>query len=333
MTAIIPFDFSTPAVRGARRPTSINAEVMSAGANFPVISIKGKNFAIVKDGERQLLTRRVTAEDGTIEELPVTALSMAVVRANIKSRAFYAKGYTDGESDGQKPTCFSHDGVQPDAGAAEPQHSNCAACPHAAWGTKMSSDGTGKGTACSPRTRAAVASPTDLKTLYLLNIPIGSRPSFQDAVKKADTHGKDYNEVVMRISFDPEAPTPKLVFTPSGLLTDEAYATVQELVGSDLVMDIVGRPTLRQAQEAPQQALPAPTRTTPQIPAKTAATVVEEAEIALAMEPTPPKPTPARKTTPKPPVKTEPVTASNGAPEGMGALLGELSSILGATDD
>lgn len=326
MTAIIPFDFSTPATRGARRPGSINAEVMSAGANFPVISIKGKNFAVVKDGERQLLTRRVTSEDGVQEDLAVTALNMIVVRANIKSRAFYAKSFTEADSDGQKPTCFSHDGLAPDANAAEPQHSNCATCPHAAWGTKVSNDGQGgKGTACSPRVRAAVANAADLKTVYLLNIPVASRPSFQDAVKIADQHGKDYNEVQMRIAFDQEAATPKLVFKPSGLVSDEAYATVQEMYNSDAVQDIVGRPTLRQVQEVGQQALPAPTRA-PAV--KTAAAVVDEAEIEVALSK--PVVTPAAK-----PARTaaKPVATANGGTADLGGLLGELSSLLGASDD
>lgn len=330
MSAIIPFDFSAPATRGARRPGSINAEVMSAGANFPVISIKGKNFAVVKDGERQLLTRRVTSEDGVQEDLAVTALNMIVVRANIKSRAFYVKGFTEGDSDGQKPTCFSHDGLAPDANAAEPQHTNCATCPHAAWGTKVSNDGQGgKGTACSPRVRAAVANAADLKTVYLLNIPIGSRPSFQDAVKTADQHGKDYNEVQMRIAFDQEAATPKLVFKPSGLVADEAYATVQELYNSDAVQDIVGRPTLRQVQEVGQAALPAPVREpAAKTAVKTAAVVVDEAEIEVALAK--PTPTPASKRATS---VAKPVTAVNGGTADLGGLLGELSSLLGASDD
>lgn len=237
MSAIVPFDFSAPAVAlGRRRANSINADAVMGATGFPVLSIKGKVFALVKDSERKVLTRVI---DG--EEIPVSNLPLAVVRANTKARVFYGKSYVEGESDGTKPSCFSHDGVAPDPGAEQAQAKNCQLCPHAVWGSKLSADGQGgKGTACAVNTRLAVVDPAFPTTPFLLRVPAGSRSNFSDAVKLVDAHGKDYNEAVFRVSFDKDAPSPKLTFRPNGMLGDDVLAAVRALWNDPVVLDIVG---------------------------------------------------------------------------------------------
>jgi hypothetical protein len=314
--AIVPFDFSAPvtAVRAQRRPGSINTDILTSGAAFPVIHIKGKAFSVTKDGTRQLLTRVIDDE-----RVPVSSLNLIVIRVNNKARVFYGKGYVEGESDGNKPMCFSHDGVAPDAASEAPQHTNCAACPNSQWGTRVSSDGQGgKGTACTVNNRMAVASPDDLSTVYLLRAPAGSRATFQEAVKLADSHGKDYNEVQMRVSFDQELSTPKLLFKPNAVLSDVTYAKVQELFHSQQVLDIIGTPTLRAAEEVVRQ-LPAP--------AKQAEPEVDETAVlgALALQATAPAKSAAKK------VAAKPVQAKQAEPPA--GLLSEIQSLLGSTDD
>jgi hypothetical protein len=360
MSAVIPFDFSTPAtVTSRRRERSLNADVMMGSAGFPVLSIKGKVFAIVRDNERKPLVRTMTDEDGNSVEVPVAALQLTVVRANSKARVFYAKSYTEGDEAG-KPTCFSHDGQRPDASVEEPQHANCQLCPHAQWGTKTSADGhAAKGTACTVRTRLAVTDAKDPKlTTYLLSVPAGSRAAFSDAVKLADSHGKDYNEVVMKIAFDMEAPTPKLTFKPAGLVSDETYEKISALFEDPVVKDIVGVPSVRMAQEVGAPALAAPAKPAalpaakppakPAVaaqevedailgaepakpaakPAKPAVAAQEVEDAILGAEPAKPAPKAAAKPT-KPKAETPPADTAEAA----SSLLGELSSILGATDD
>ena len=328
MSNIVPFDFSAPApvARPQRRPDSINSQVMIGGGGFPVISIKGKVFAIMKDNERRVVTRVV---DG--EEEPAPALSLTVVRANPKARVFYAKSYVEGSDEGTKPTCFSHDGITPDASVDEPQSRNCGTCPHAAWGTKLATDGTGgKGTACTVNTRLAVLDPKAPDTIYLLRVPAGSRANFNEAVKQVDQHGKDYNEVVFRIGFDQEAPSPKLTFRPTGLLADDVYEKVRDLYEDDKVKDIVGTPTVPLAQDVRPMADTARqiTHTTlKQVSAPTPVVTEDEVEAALAAPAPAPAPAPrrtARATTPVKPAATD-ATASQ--------LLGDLQSLLGASDD
>ena len=270
MSAIVPFNFAAPAIAAPRRVSKINQDVMIGGAGFPVISIKGKVFTLVKDNERKVLTRKITDDDGNVEEMPISSLNLVVARANVKSRVFYAGAYVEGDSDGAKPTCFSHDGVAPDPGADKPQAKNCQLCPHAVWGSKPAQPGAeAKGTACGVNTRLAVVDPKHPGTAFLLRVPAGSRMNFNDAVKLADVHGKDYNQVVMKISFDNEAPSPKLKFHPVGFPSDEVQVKLDALFEDQVVRDIVG------SVGAPRVAAPAG-----QDDAMAAAAAQAEAELA-----------------------------------------------------
>jgi hypothetical protein len=230
---IIAFDGSSklPSYLAKRKdtPSLINADVLgSGGPSFPVLSIKGKVFTLVKGSEKKVLTRE-DDEDEVLQNINLT-----VVRANTKSRVFYAKAYTEGDSDGAKPTCFSGDGVVPDASSAEPQSKKCATCPQNVWGVRD-----GKGTACSQNTRLAVIDPNKMSEPFLLRVPPASRKAFAEAVKVAAARNMDYNMLVMKVGFDKEAPSPKLTFKPVGLLSDEAYSTVQGLFEDEVVKEIV----------------------------------------------------------------------------------------------
>lgn len=247
MTAIIPFDAALPATRKPSRLAAINREVLgSGGTQYPVLSIKGKVFTLVKGSEKKVITREI---DG--EEEPVSSIQVAMVRANTKYRVFYASAYSEGESDGKKPTCFSHDGVAPDSHASEPQARKCQGCPQNVWGVRD-----GKGTACGQKTRVAVIDPsTGSSEPLLLNVPPASRKSFAQAVEAADARGRGYNEMLVRISFDKEAPSPKLVFKPTGWLPEEVVARVEALYDNELVQEMVG--TASDPREA-APGLPAP---------------------------------------------------------------------------
>lgn len=220
---------------------AINADVAGA-SGFPVLSIKGKVFTLVKGSEKKILTR----PDDPDEVLQ--SLNLTVVRANKNSRVFYAKAYSEDDADGAKPTCYSGDGVAPAADAREPQAKKCQLCPHAVWGSKAGDSG--KGTACSVNTRLAVVDPENVGEPWLLRVPAGSRANFADACKVADTRGLPYNAVVLKVSFDKEAPAPKLVFKPIGLVGDDSYSKVQALYETDEVKEIVGMIARRGAEEA-----------------------------------------------------------------------------------
>jgi hypothetical protein len=296
-TAVVPFNFAAPAVALAKkRENSANTMFLSANAPaFPELSIKGKVFTLVKGDVRKVLTRRLTGEDGTVEEVAIAAIPLAVLAGNPKARVFYDKGYTEG-ADNQKPTCFTYDGVAPDAQAEAPQSKKCQLCPHARWGSKVAgrNDGTeAKGTACAPRIRMAVTDPNTPAAPFMLNVPPGSAASWRGAVAMAENHGKDFFEVAYRVKFDMEAPTPKLVFEPYGMLTDEALEKIRALQNEPVVQDILGVAT------------PLPDDAPVAAPAAAAPTPAPAAE--------PPAPAPAPKPQPKPPVEDD---------MGLGSMLG-----------
>jgi len=237
MSDIVPFaSAQLPAYLRDRADMakSLNKDVVTA-AQFPTLTIKGKVFTLVRDNERKTLMNPLDAEE------VAQSIQLSVLRANTKSRVYYAQSYVEGDSDGARPTCYSHDGVAPAPNAMSAQAKKCAICPHAVWGSKLRDDGTaGEGTECAVNTRLAVAPPDDLEHPYLLRVPAGSRKNYADAVKAADARGIPYTAVVMKVRFDPAAPAPKLIFQPVGLLPDAAFAQATAMYEHEVVRAIVG---------------------------------------------------------------------------------------------
>ena len=253
MSNIISFESNKlPAYLAKVNVAELNADLTShASAGFPVISIKGKVFAVVRDGERTVLTKDI---DG--EKIPAPSIDVVLLKANKgTSKVFYAKGYTEG-AEGVKPDCFSSTGDKPDPSIEKPQSKSCATCPHNQWGSKIGDNGS-KGKACQDSVRMAIATPDMLNDPYLLRVPpasIRSLGEYGDMLKK---RGVGYNMVVTKIGFDMEAPTPKLTFKPVGFLDDAGFAQVQETLKTDVVKNILGGASIGQVEAAVAAAAPA----------------------------------------------------------------------------
>lgn len=361
MSAIVPLSGGAklPAYLSNRAAlAAINTDVISGGPGFPTLSIKGKVFTLVKDGERKVLTR----PDDPDEVLQ--SVNLAVIRANNKSRVFYAKTYVEGtEGVEARPDCYSNDGVAPAADAADPQAAKCQLCPHAVWGSKTGTEG--KGTACTVNTRMAVVDPDHIVGVekvepYLLRVPAGSRSNFAAVVKTAEARGIPYNALVVKVGFDKEAPAPKLTFKLVGLLDDTPYGLVSGLYEDETVKEIVGLGPVRERQAA----LPAPEQDeddealTAALEAKAqrdAAKAAGEQAIARAAKPAAknlatdddldallapaetakakPKATPAAKAATPAKAPAEPPAPPADTESDMDDLLGGLDSLLAATDD
>lgn len=271
MSAIVPLTAGSklPAYLAKREIlAAINADVVT-GASFSVLSIKGKVFTLVKGAEHKVLTRADDPDEA------VQFINLTAVRANTKSRVFYAKAYSEGDSgESARPDCYSSDGVAPAADARNPQAKKCQLCPHAVWGSKPGMEG--KGTACSVNTRLAVVDPesSELEPL-LLRVPAGSRSNFADVVKTAQSRGIPYNALVLKVGFDKEAPSPKLTFKLIGLLDDATYEKVNALYTSETVLEIVDL-----QPKAPEAGAPALTGTVTEedLDAALAAKVAKEEE-------------------------------------------------------
>lgn len=244
---LVPFNFSAGAqlpVRRVGKGTIVSDVVV--GVEYPSISIRGKVFALVEDGVRKVLTQPGDPDS------PLSAIDVIALRINGKSRTYYAGEYSDGQ-EGVRPTCFSNDGVKPAGDAETPQCATCQLCPHAVFGSARQ----GRGAACRNVARAAVVHPSALDKPYLMRIPITSmqdratKRGLRNVVEQLDSCNVDYNEVVLRATFDPEAASPKLLWKPIQYIQDaDFYARVKARYHDPLVLEIAG-------QDAPAANAPA----------------------------------------------------------------------------
>ena len=234
---IIPFDSGSglPSFLKKVDVATLNADLTAhAGGGFPVISIKGKVFAVVRDGEREL---QMNPKD---PDSAATSLNVVLLKVNKgTSKVFYLKGYDKDTSEGQKPDCYSNDGVEPAADAQNKQAKKCATCAHNQWGSRISERGATKGKACADAVRMAVAPAGQLNDAMLLRIPPASIKAIGEYGQMLAKRGVGYNMVVTKVGFDLQAESPKLTFAPVGLLDDDGFAEVQEIVQSDIVASIL----------------------------------------------------------------------------------------------
>ena len=340
MSNIIPFnDAALPATVTARKKLlNVNKDIVTA-AQFPNLSIKGKVFTLVQDSERRVLTKPDDPDE------VVQAVNMAFLRINMNSKTYYAKKFSEDDSEGQRPDCFSMDGIAPAANSPTPQAKSCKACPHNIWGSRVSDDGGGKGKACSDHARIAIADPRHLDKSMRLSVPPASLKPLKDALKMVKTRQLEYNEVVFRVGFDREAASPKLTFKPVGVLDDATYEAACEQFESEIVRAIVGldeqsgeaAPAKAEAPVEPDEldaALQARdvTRKAAAKPAPKTSTVSDdelEAVVTQAETETKPKAKPKAETKPDPKPEAKPAAkVSTG-----GDFLGDLEDLLGGSDD
>jgi hypothetical protein len=234
---IIPFDAQGAStaiaqINQAFRATAKDLVGNSAGAGFPVVSIKGKVFHIQRGDEKTLVTK--PGEDD-----PAASIEVVIVRANPnRSKVYYKGGYVEGSVD--KPMCSSNDGVKPSADAAQPQSKTCAVCPHNQWGSKITESGA-KGKSCSDSRRLAIATADAPADPMLLRVPAASMKNLEEYGKMLDARGVSYQAVVTRVGFDYTVAYPSLSFKPVGLIGEaDTLRTIQRMQEAEIVRNIIG---------------------------------------------------------------------------------------------
>jgi hypothetical protein len=253
MSNIIPFESGNlPAYFKEVDVASLNTDLTNhSGGGFPIISIKGKIFTVVRDGVRTVLPNPKDPDS------PATAIDVVVVKANKgTSKVFYAGGYSEG-GDQKKPDCFSNTGDKPDPSVKSPQAKSCATCTHNQWGSRTGENG-GKGKACQDSVRIAIAAPGMLNDPMLLRVPPASIRALGEFGQACAKRGLPYNAVVTKLGFDMESPTPKLVFRPVGMLDDKGFAQVQDVANGDTVASILGKVGSAEALPTPTTKVEAP---------------------------------------------------------------------------
>ena len=175
------------------------------------ISIKGGVFRKYSGGK----------EIGAIEDRHMNVI--IVKMAHKASRMFYDKGYKEGEK--VSPACWSSDSEKPDAEVKTPVASSCNSCPMSAKG----SGDNGVGAKCKLSWRTAVVLPNDpAGDVMQLVLPATSafgkedngRFPFRPYIQHLASHNVSAGRVITKMAFDTKSPTPKVLFSPAGAVSD-----------------------------------------------------------------------------------------------------------------
>lgn len=210
----------------------LGADDLTGGVSvgFPVLSIKGKVFHIKQGGEATLVTQP-NSDD------PATSLEVILIKANPHiSKVYYESGYTEGSD--AKPTCYSNNGVVPEADGEDVQNDKCATCKWNQWGSRITDDGR-KGKACADSRRVAVAPPDDPTNAMLLRVPAASLRPLMDYGKALNKRGVPYQAVITKLSFDHTVAHPLLKFAPIAALPEDKADAVFEALNGDVVQAIL----------------------------------------------------------------------------------------------
>ena len=197
---IIPFDSGSnlPSFLKNVDRSNLNSDLTAhAGGGFPVISIKGKVFAVVRDGEREM---QMNPKD---PDSAATSLNIVMLKVNKgTSKVFYLKGYDKDTSEGQKPDCYSNDGIEPAGDAQNKQAKTCGTCAHNQWGSRISERGATKGKACSDSVRMAVAPAGQINDVMLLRVPPASIKAVGEYGQMLAKRGVEYYMVCLLYTSD-----------------------------------------------------------------------------------------------------------------------------------
>lgn len=225
-----------------------NAAYMAGiSSGFPLLSIMGKEWTVVRGGERQVITTKT--EDG--EEVPRAKLNVVILRgSDAISKTYYVGGYEHGVS--ERPDCSSEGGVVPAPGSPKPQHTQCAICRMNMFGSGPN----GKGKACGDTKRLAVAFPNKLDDPMLLRVPAASLKGLRAYAKEMGRRGVPLEALITTLSFQEGVSHQQLVFElrarpgVSPFVTAEMMAQIKEVRDSDTVQSILGSPEFISAEPA-----------------------------------------------------------------------------------
>lgn len=146
------------------------------------------------------------------------------------SRVFYAGKY-DPNAKPTLPDCWSNLGDKPEAGSPNPQANNCTECPQ-----NIKGSGENGGRSCRFQRRIAVLVEGDpTGEVYQFNVPAkslfgkgsGNVHPFESYVKYLLANGESPDTVVTNISYDLNADSMELLFTPLRSIDDDEYQMVK----------------------------------------------------------------------------------------------------------
>lgn len=248
MSALVPTNMQLPAHLASRigQPSAVASDMTAGmgGANFKRVSIRGGRFRI---------------RDGSVEQvLPGDTLRAVIVGATPNTSKTFFKGSYDPDVKDKKPDCYSDDGVRPAADAEDPQSQLCATCEQNVWGSKMVGDKRMK--ACADQKKLAIISADDHSgepELYQFTVTPAALTDFRTYGNMLQSKGYPPEYVITELYFDTKEAYPKIQFRAVGFVDEDMVPTINELVGSPLVNEIIGK-TAATATAAKVVEAPAP---------------------------------------------------------------------------
>ena len=219
MTNLTIFKNGAIATDRSRGPTALGQSLASQSNTRRIQTNTNGTFKRIINGEQV-----GNAVRGELNVIIVHALPDV-------SRVFY-KGKYDANAKPTLPDCWSNLGKTPEAEASNKQSTACNSCPQNVKGS-----GDNGGRACRYQRRLAVIVAGDPSgEIYQFNVPAkslfgkgtGNIHPFESYVKFLLANGESPDTVVTNISYDLNADTMQLLFTPMRNISDEEYQRVVE---------------------------------------------------------------------------------------------------------
>ena len=228
---------NAPAHLLARQGRGLTAAIAQGigGGQMPAhISIKANRFTLV---------------DAAGNRKPWEQLSIHVVIVDANpnvSKIYYADAFDPTADEYKPPTCFSDNGKGPSSSATQPQHHDCATCPHNVWGSKVSNI-SGKSTkACGDAKKIAVFVPElGQDVAFQIRIPPATLKNLAQYVKSLSGNSLgdrpvQADDVITKVSFDPDTQG-VLNFAAVSFIDEQTLGWIEKAEQDDRTAKIVGR--------------------------------------------------------------------------------------------
>ena len=253
MSNLTLFKAGNVAIPDYLRQTDETTKLLAGNSGGKQISIKGGVWRMIVGGEE-------------VAKNEDRAMNFVIVAAAPKvHRTYFKDKYEEGKT--IEPTCWSADGVKPDAEVpdATRQHSVCATCPQ-----NVAGSGDGNSRACRYSRRIAVALENDLSgNIYRLQLPAksifgrpeGDKMPLDAYAKFLAGHNVPITGVVTEARFDTAEAVPVIKFRAVRPLAPDEWEMVQGAARSEdaaraIEFKIVVKPKEEQAQGTPFTAAP-----------------------------------------------------------------------------
>ena len=207
--------------KDSQQPLDADTLAVSGEDNKPLhrLSLNGKKFRKMLGGEE-------------VATAPSQHLKVVIVKmAHTPSRTYYDKVYQEGVI--SSPVCWSSDSIVADKDVPIAQAQSCSQCKNSIRG----SGANGIGMACKLSWRIAVVLANDLEgDVIQLVIPAMScfkkeaegKWSFRPYIQMLASNNISASKVITKMQFDTKSPTPKILFSPAGIVPEEHHALVDE---------------------------------------------------------------------------------------------------------